>query len=291
MSNIIKINRLASLDRRGQLETLRSSIRAIEKTSPKVKMSMKGAAFPDGERHTFWGFGVDALDGLLGAHGLEVDGVHELKPVASLFGQQWASGWKAAQGVALSLAGQRLRMCGVGAGRAILWCVPISMAREFGHLYGGGLGAFGLAPDDILVVMPGRTQDALWVLEEALNSGGLALVVGFIEDVALTPARRLALAAQKHQTPCLLITHPRAPGMAATMTRWRTAAVAGGRNVLVPEAPGPLRVAVGLERCRARGVLAGERMVTLEWSDEAYRFHMAANVADRTDVPSAVRIG
>ena len=110
--------------------------------------------------------------------------------------------------------------------------MPRSARTEHGTLYSHGLRRFGLTPADVLIVETGNPQDTLWVLEEGLKSESLALVAGLIDDVALTPARRLALAAQKHGTPCLLLTHPRMPPVGATATRWRVAAAPGASHPL-----------------------------------------------------------
>ncbi|MFM1815555.1 MAG: hypothetical protein RLZ98_2250 [Pseudomonadota bacterium] len=261
-----------------QLETLRANIRRLE-AMPEVG--------PHGAENAMcepWSFGAVEIDGLLGEAGLDVDGVHEFKPA---FGDEGSpvGGWAAAQGMVLALAARRLAAMEHG---SMLWCQTGALAREFGCLYGGGLSRFGLDPERVLVALPERAQDVLWCLEEGLNASRfsgtrLALVVGLVEDVQLTPARRLALAAGKNRTPCLLVTSPRSLGVAATLTRWRVAAGCSGVDTFAPGAPGAFRCRLALERCRARAVLAGEAWFRVEWSDEAYRFCVASDVADRAD--------
>ena len=150
---------------------------------------------------------------------LDVAGVHEIKPAGLVDSYSdngspgdWASAWAAARSLALAMIARRRQIIR----GPVLWCMSRRAGTEHGRLYSHGLGQFGLTPADVLLVETGNPQETLWVLEEGLKSQSLALVVGLIDDVALTPARRLALAAQKHHTPCLLLTHPRMPPVAAT---------------------------------------------------------------------------
>lgn len=257
-----------------------------------------------------WCLGAAAADALLGAGGLAVDAVHEVKPVLAgcpgsaaatrarsrhaAVGGVTAGDRAAALVFALALARRRLEAASgeLSAGAAaksggdgmILWCEPRHAARELGRLHAPGLAAFGLAADRLMLVETCNADEALWVLEEGLRSGALALAVGQFDDVALTPARRLALAAERFRTPCLLLTGARAPPVAATATRWRIGRTASALHPFDAQAPGASRLSVSLERCRGQPH-AAERAFTLEWSDEAYRFHMAAGMADRADAP------
>ncbi len=64
-------------------------------------------------------------------------------------------------------------------------------------------------------------------------------------------------------------------------TRWRVGPAASATHLFDAKASGALRLNVKLERCRAVPATF-ETGMTLEWSDHAYRFHMAAALADRT---------
>lgn len=302
------------LHRQLQVEGLRSRIRTIEKTyhalggpeqsRPHVQQAGEPSSLPvlaSGHHpapghpgfRTFWGFGAKEIDALLGPSGLDAAGVHEFKPAAGPSQHHWVSNWAAVHGLVLALAGRRLRLNQAvpsndalpAPSRAMLWCVPVSMAGEYGGLYGGGLPAFGLDPAAVLLAAPSRQQDLLWAMEEGIKVGRLGLVAGLADTVGLTPARRLALAAEKYQTPCLLMTSSRSPATAATLTRWRVAASASAMHERVPGAPGRVRIAVWLERCRSRGFLSSDLAWTLEWSDETYCFRVVAAVADRADAP------
>lgn len=192
-----------------------------------------------------------------------------------------AASQAAAQVFALALAVRRL--CGLsrtGSGRTapILWCAAAGTVRELGRLHGPGLCFLGLDPAQLVIAEPARDKDVLWTLEEGLKSESLALAVGCLDEVALTPARRLALAAAAHVTPCLLLTHPETEGAAATATRWRVAPTASAPHPFDSKSPGRRRFAVAIERCRTVPFGTGSPAQVLEWSDAAYRFRLASRV-------------
>lgn len=244
------------------------------------------------------------------------DGQPDAKP------DDWAASWGAARRFALALVARRVQL----AQRPVLWCMPRSARAEHGRLHAHGLRSFALTPADVLIVETGNANDTLWTLEEGLKSAALGLVVGMIDDVALTPARRLALAAQKHATPCLLLTHPRGPVAGATATRWRVAAWPGAPHPLDgaqgpgsqgPGSQGPgvqrpgvqgasgqgvgapgvgsglgaRRLALTLERYRAAPARVTGRARIMEWCDEAVCLRMVANVPDRSSASRAPAIG
>lgn len=220
-----------------------------------------------------WRLGEAGLDARLGPDGLELAAVHEIKP-------DTCGG--AARAFALALAVRRLAAGDRMARGLVVWCETRAGSREHGALYGLGLEIFGLGLERLLLVEPAHARDVLWAMEEALGSGALALVAGQIDEAGLTPARRLALAAARGGTPCLLLTHPRTAPAASTATRWRIGARPSAPHPLDPAAPGAPRWHVGLERCRAAPPGVTDQSFVLEWSDVAYRFHLAAVVADRT---------
>jgi hypothetical protein len=246
-----------------------------------------------------WTFGKPEGDVLLGSEGLDPHGVHEIKPALSRSAatSHPASDWNAVCGAArtfaLALAARRLVMLAEAQDdtRAILWCGVRGQMDDLGTHYAPGLATFGIAPERFLIVEVGKPRDALWAIEEALKTGSLALVIGMLETVHLTPARRLALAAQTHATPCIVLTHPAAYPMAATASRWRIAPLPSAPHILVQghtspssldRVPGPLRLSLGLERHRARSLAAEVSIAHVEWCHETLRFRMASPVRDRT---------
>jgi protein ImuA len=225
---------------------------------------------------------------------LDTAGVHEIKPALETGNHSdkqtdWASSWSAARAFCLGLAARRIVDRKVA--RSILWCMPRSARSEHGALYVHGLKRFGLAR--LLFAETGSDQDTLWALEEGLRSEGLALVVGVIDDVTLTPARRLALAAQKHGTPCLLLTHPRMPPVGATASRWRVAARPGAPHPLGDsfKGLGARRFALTLERCRSAPAYVTGRENVVEWSDETVCMRLVSNISDRSHAPRSPGFG
>jgi len=122
-------------------------------------------------------------------------------------------------------------------------------------------------------------------MEEGLRSASLTLVIGLMPEVALTPARRLSLAAAGASTACLIITDPRAPAAGSTATRWRVAQRQSAPHPFEADAPGAPRYAVALECCREGALMIEASSLLLEWSDETHRFRVASRLAHRAHAP------
>ncbi len=111
---------------------------------------------------------------------------------------------------------------------------PILWIRDDGRpagLYGPGLVQRGIDPARLAIAHAAKPEDALWVAEEALRDGSVAAVLlDTGQSVALTPARRLQLAAEGGGALGLILTrgsngaglHP-----ATLDTRWRIDAAPG----------------------------------------------------------------
>jgi protein ImuA len=258
---------------------LRRSILAIERPKLEMRQGIGDVhAARAGPRTAAWSLGAPEIDALMGANALDAAACHELKPQSAK-----AASHAAALAFALALAKRRLD----GAARAgrglprILWCTSPRTMLDTGALYPPGLARFGLDASSFLFIDGRREDDVLWALEEGLRSGSLALAVGALSSIGLTPARRLSLAARDGATPLLLLTGARSAPSAATATRWRIDPAASGAHPFDPRAPGLPRLAVRLERCRSAPP-ATEAAMILEWSHEASRFCVAAAMADRT---------
>jgi protein ImuA len=251
------------------LEGLRRRIEQLERHSP--VLSAPADRQP-------WTLGEPALDGWFGTTGLNTAAVHEIKPMAA------GAATEAAQ-ILFCLRLLARRMLSLEASgsppQRIVWCTSSQTMNECGHLYAPGLISLGLDPKQLIIVEAKRAADVLWAMEEGLRSSSLAAVAGTVRDVALTPARRLALAAEQCRTPCLLMTSAKAPAAAATSTRWRIGCAASARHPHDRDAPGQPSTAVKLERGPHHLTLQLDP-VTLEWSHEAHHFHLAAALADRT---------
>jgi protein ImuA len=269
----------SAIRRQRVLDTLQERIRAIERNASLA------SALPDPEQKTSpaWSLGVAEVDALLGPAGLDAVGVHEVKPGIPGKSSGWAPAWATAFAFSLALSARRSAP-GAAASGPILFCWPAAVMGELGRIYGPGLDAFGMGASCLIIVETAHAADALWAIEESLKSTSMSLVLGVLDEIALTPARRLALAAAAHRTPCLLLTHPRAGPAAATATRWRVNPVPGAPHRFDARAPGARGFSVDLERCRSRPV-AQARSFCLEWCDEALCFRLAPGLADRADAP------
>jgi protein ImuA len=236
-----------------------------------------------------WTLGAPEVDGWLPGCQLDAASLGEIKP------QSYAD-TPAALAFALLLATRRLGM-GCADNRSspassavskakspglVVWCWPQRFARESGGLYGPGLAHLGLDPARLLLVETATPAETLWAMEESLASSSAAIVIGCLDTVALTPARRLALAAAAHRTPALMVTAARSAATAATSTRWRIATAPSAPHPFDPEASGDPRFKLTLERCRGTAVGAVSPSSVVEGSShDAYRFRVAAGMADR----------
>lgn len=270
---------LPKADRAEALANLRARITTLERSSSSLQ-----PAEPHAEAAA-WTLGITELDRNIGG-ALDAAALHEVK--AAPKGKGVAAGdWAAALGFTMRLTVRRLKSLAASrdASTRVLWCWPSQFAHELGAPYGRGLAALGLDPSEWLFVETARLSDTLWAMEEGLRSQSLALVIGVVSEAELTPARRLSLVAAEHSTPCLLVTDPRLSPAGSTATRWRIGACSSAGHSYEPSAPGSLRYAVALERCRHRPLVHEPHPLLLEWSDETHRFRMAAAVADRALAP------
>jgi protein ImuA len=240
---------------------------------------------------TAWRLGCAQVDRLL-PQGLDVGGVHEVKSVPQAVGAS-AGDWMTSLGFALRLAVRRASMMSETKAKDalkhdalknnapwLLWCWPRALASEFGAPSMLGLAHLGLDPSRLLIVETARAAEALVALEDGLKSSSLVLAFGIFDEIALTPARRLSLAAAASGTPCLLITHPVAEATAATSTRWRVQRQLSAPHAYDARAPGNTRFLVNLERCRSEPQSAGKRPLMLEWSHETRNFSLASGLAN-----------
>jgi protein ImuA len=154
---------------------------------------------------------------------------------------------------------------------------------DLGRPYGRGLGQAGLDPGRLVLVETRTDKEALWALEEVLGSDAHPSVVAgaIVAPLGLTESRRLNLAAARHGTPLLVLGAPGQTGTSAAATRWRIAAAPAGRDRFGALAQPRWRIA--LERCRHGR--PGEWLI--EWDHAAYRFRLAASLADRAPAAGA----
>jgi protein ImuA len=208
--------------------------------------------------------------------------VHEIRPPVPAPGRSAALDRAAAFAFALRLAVRAtVGLAQDSPRRAILCCTTPESRLELGEVHGAGIAAAGLGPRRLILVSAAGNADALWAVEEGLKSHALALVIGCVDAIGLTPARRLSLAAAAHATPCLILQPSRSAAAAAVASRWQAGAAPSAPHPFDPAAPGRPAWNVRLERALGCG---GDRMSTplrMEWCDEALRFRVAAGLADR----------
>lgn len=182
-----------------QMDALREQIRRIE----------AGSRVSRG----FLSFGVAEIDARLPGGGLALGALHEVA----------GGGIGALDGAAAALfaAGVLARTHG-----PILWC----LARH--DLFAPALAQVGLHPDRVIYVEGGSDKGVLACMEEGLRYPGVAGVVGEVGRLAMTPSRRLQLAAEASGTIAIAIRRWRRPAEAAdfgqptaSTTRWRVSAL------------------------------------------------------------------
>ena len=286
------------------LEQLKAQIRQLEGFGGKLT----------GTKQQVLPFGVDAIDDHLPGGGLLRGALHEI----------FADDAGIATAFCALLAG---RLAGDTENHTILWCER-PWALDAGALYGPALLQFGIDPARMILVRPRRDTDALWAMEEGLRCGRVAAVIGEITDMSLTASRRLQLAAEETGVTALML-RPKTdkPTPSAAVTRWRLDAVEhatrdtgiseiterandndqkrpgttdltfngpsgldsngpSGLDSNGPSGLGTARWRAELFRCRG-GVAANWMM---EWNDETGNFSLAAEICDRSPVPSAARL-
>lgn len=225
------------------LEQLRQRLRALEKP---VVLEGDAGMLP---------FGLEPVDTILGG-GLARGALHEIAAAGEAH-------LTAATGFALGLAAQkRARVC---------WIAEDMALAESGALCGGGLDAFGLAPERLLAVAAARHRDLLWAMEEALRCRAVGAVIGEWRHGAIdaVATRRLSLAAAESGALALVLRAAPAADASAAATRWIAGAAPSAATMHAPGAP---RFAVHLIRNR-RGPLGSW---ILQWSTSDERFLLAS---------------
>jgi protein ImuA len=158
-------------------------------------------------------FGEPEIDNRLPGRGLALGALHEVA----------GGGNGALDGAAAALfsAGILARTHG-----PVLWCV------SHRDLFAPALAQAGLHPDRVIYAEALSDKGVLACMEEGLRHGGLAGVVGEVSRLAMTPSRRLQLAAETSGTLAIAIRRWRRPAEAAdfgqptaSTTRWRVSAL------------------------------------------------------------------
>jgi protein ImuA len=241
------------------MAALRERIAKLENNLPQLDKARS--------RSQPWTIGIPEIDAHLAATGLARHGLHDVAP-------RHYGDMPAAMGASLALALRRLS--DPAERRPLLWCRLAREVREYGNLYGHGLENLGLARQRFVTVTLKKPLAALWVAEEALKSGAVAIVLldADVKHTSLTATRRLALAAQVGKSAGLLIFATPQHGSTASHTRWLAQASRSQAPPYDPQAPG--LPCWNLELTRARGGRPG--LWTVEWHHASHRFNLVSKL-------------
>ncbi len=227
----------SSADQSGdKLALLRRHIQSLERSGASLQagnlpldIAVLDAALPDG------GLPLGALHSFAPGDDADLPQILRLTPVLGF------TAW---------LAGKIIRSR-QKAGRA-LWITPERM------LYAPALAGLNMPFERLTVLHSRDERDRLWVCEQALQSGALAVVIAEIDRLSAVSARRLQLAAESSGATVLAVLRKEQPGPTGGSTFWRIA----------PAADEAWRV----DLCRARAgrpasALCGPQFVDNEPSD------------------------
>ena len=210
------------------------------------------------EQRTTLPFGLPALDAALPGGGLALGVVHQISE-AGPRGHYAATAMLFAGGLLARLKGP------------VLWCLH---SRD---LFAPALSRVGLHPDRVIFCETWKDAEILPAMEEGLRHRGLAGVVGELTRLALTPSRRLQLAAEASGVTALVVS--RAPEQAseanAAFARWCVSAAPSPRDDRVRMGRPHWRVE--LQRCRG----AAPKRWIVEACDAQGRLALPARMADR----------
>ncbi|MBI0533682.1 protein ImuA [Sphingomonas sp. TX0522] len=211
-------------------------------------------------------FGLDQIDGRLGAGGLRAGALHEAAALtASLVDDAAAT---------LFLAGIAAREAQASGG-------PVLWASCRTDLYAPGLAQAGLPADSVIYAQPRDDAALLAVVEDAVRDGTPSAIVAEASKVSMVATRRLQLVAGEADIPVLLLRRRKGREQdplaepSAAWTRWRVGSAQSER--LAVQGVGRPRWSVELARQRG-----GEPFsLIVEGSDETGRLAVPAALGHR----------
>ncbi len=178
----------------------------------------------------------------------------------------------AALGFAMGLSRQQV----AGERQGLLYLQLAGEAQETGLPYGLGFARFGFDSRQFVLGRIASVAEMLWALEEAIACRAVAAVVA---DFATHPraldftiSRRLGLRSAASGTSVLLLRYGREREASAARLRWRVAPAVSAGLPFDPQAPGPPRFRVGIEKRRLGGSSqrAEGQELLVEWTENGF---------------------
>ena len=176
-------------------------------------------------------FGVEGMDRALPGKGLALGALHEIFEGGPR-GNYAANATLFAAGILARLQGP------------VLWCLH---SRD---LFAPALARVGLHPDRVIFCETWKDAEILPAMEEGVSHAGFAGVVGELNRLALTPSRRLQLAAERSGVTALVVRRVAASQAEANAaySRWRISSAPSDPSETI--GMGRARWRVELMRCR-----------------------------------------
>jgi protein ImuA len=175
---------------------------------------------------------------------------------------------------------------------ALLYLQLAEDAQELGLPYAPGFIPLGLGANDIVIGRIETVTELLWAMEEAIACQAVAAVIADIPDenktIDFTVSRRLNLRSSAAHTSAFLLRYGTEREASAAKLRWRVAPAISAAPFFDPQAPGPPRFSVTLEKSRL-GIkaqrLEGQNF-ELDWVDHGFVV-VERSLAKRTIVQQA----
>ena len=169
--------------------------------------------------------------------------------------------------------------------------IVVHVADPLSEREGGRPHARALEAAERFVWVRARgSKDVLWAMERALSCPAVSLVVGEVygnpSALDFTASRRLAMAAERHGTRCVLVRMGEATrGASAARRRWQLVSLPSAPHPHDDRAPGPPRWHATLSR--ARGEVPGAWSVGFDGLEGLLRGVRPSGDDARNGVPAA----
>jgi protein ImuA len=164
---------------------------------------------------------------------------------------------------------------------AVFWVSQTGLNRDHGDILHAGFSALRAERPLVLQARPRKLSHALWMIEEAIRSSAVGLVVAEIEDADFTASRRLALASVRSGVPVILLMPYTRQGSTAAAARWRVQPLLSAPNPFDPNASGHVRWQAVLERSRLAPHMTGQ-IFNLELNNETLSLSVVSRLAADT---------